>query len=511
MVMAPRLDQRQTQSLVMTPQLQQAIKLLQLSNLELTAFVAEELERNPLLEADTEHPENAPPTDAGDIGDGGDGGDGGDVDVGMDPAPALDDLDLGEPGSAELPAERDLDADFDGAFEDGSVHVGSAERITAPSAGGFDEDLPGLEETLAERLTLRQHLAAQLGYVVDDPPDRLIGAYLIDLLDDAGYLGEGFADAAVALGAETTDIERVLAKLQTFEPTGVFARSLAECLALQLKERDRYDPAMQAFVENLELVAGREFTKLARICGVDTDEIPDMLAELRALDPKPGLSFAASDPEAVVPDVLMVRHPKGGWMVELNTDTLPRVLVNTAYHARVMKQPMSKDDRRYLAEQFQSANWLVRALHQRATTILKVSAEIVRQQDAFFRLGVRHMRPLVLRDIADVIEMHESTVSRFTSQNYIETPRGVFELKYFFTAAIGSTTGGEQHSAEAVRFRIKELIDAESPIKVLSDDKIVQLLKKDGYDIARRTVAKYREALGLASSVDRRRQKAPPR
>ena len=268
---------------------------------------------------------------------------------------------------------------------------------------------------------------------------------------------------------------------------------------------------MQVFVENLELVASREFTRLAGLCGVDAEDIADMLGELRELDPKPGLAFAGTEAEAVIPDVLMVPHPKGGWLVELNADTLPRVLVNTAYHARVQKQPMSKEDRKYLAEQYQSANWLVRALHQRATTILKVSSEIVRRQDGFFRQGVKYLRPMVLRDVADEIEMHESTVSRVTSNKYIMTPRGIFELKYFFSSSIGATDGGEAHSAESVRHRIKELIDAEDPKKILSDDKLVKMLTGEGYDIARRTVAKYREAMRIGSSVERRRQKAPPR
>lgn len=495
MVMAPRLEQRLGQSLVMTPQLQQAIKLLQMSNLELTEFIETELAENPLLERDenerADTPERAADPDAGD----------------GDAAPA--DLDLGEPVDMDMTTSSDLDADMSQAFEDGAVHVGQS---AAPGGSGrFDEDLPGLEETLAGDISLRDHLSAQLSMAHLDAPDALIGAYLIDLVDDAGYLSESVDVCADALGVDAAEIERVLGVLQTFEPTGVCARDLAECLGLQLKERDRYDPAMQVFVENLELVAAREFTKLAGLCGIDAEEIPDMLQELRELDPKPGLAFAGSEADAIIPDVLMTRHPKGGWSVELNPETLPRVLVNTSYHAQVRKQPMSKDDRKYLAEQFQSANWLVRALHQRATTILKVSSEIVRRQDGFFKHGVSHMKPMVLRDVADVIEMHESTVSRVTSNKYIMTPRGTFELKYFFSAAIGATDGSEAHSAEAVRFRLKALIDAEEPKKILSDDKLVTLLKAEGYDIARRTVAKYREAMKIGSSVERRRQKAPPK
>lgn len=496
MVMSPRLEQRLGQSLVMTPQLQQAIKLLQLSNLELSEFVEGELETNPLLERDEQGPADTPERDN-------------DYEDGFEEPSGLDDLSLGEPAQSEMTTVGDLDADLGGAYEDGSVTVGQFAAM--PEGGGYDPDMPGLEETLAESTTLRAYLDQQLGMAHLPPEDALIAAYLIDQVEDSGYLGSPIEEAAEILGAEIEDIERVLAILQGFEPTGVFARDLAECMALQLKERDRFDPAMKAFVENLDLVAGREFSKLANLCGVDQEDIVDMLAEIRELDPKPGLSFAPDTAEPIIPDVLMVRHPKGGWLVELNAETLPRVLVNNSYHAQVQKLPMSKEDRKYLAEQFQSANWLVRALHQRATTILKVSSEIVRRQDAFFKKGVQHLKPMVLRDVADEIEMHESTVSRVTSNKYIVTPRGIFELKYFFSSSIGATDGGEAHSAEAVRHRIKELIDAEDPKKILSDDKLVKLLVDDGYDIARRTVAKYREAMRIGSSVERRRQKAPPK
>lgn len=502
MVMSPRLEQRLGQSLVMTPQLQQAIKLLQLSNLELSEFIEGELEQNPLLERDENAPAETPERDTE-----------ADMDVGTDPGvedvPTLGDLSLGEPADAEMVTQRELDADLRDAYEDGAATAGLSGA--ASGSGAYDDDLPGLEETLAERATLRAHLEWQLGMAFQDPADILIGAYLIDLLDDAGYLSESLEQAAEVLGATIDDMTRVLGVLQGFEPTGVFARSLGECLALQLKERDRLDPAMQAFVDNLDLVAAREFTKLVSLCGVEADEIADMLGEIRELDPKPGLNFAPADADTIVPDVLMVRHPKSGWMIELNSDTLPRVLVNNTYLAQVKKTPMSREDRKYLAEQFQSANWLVRALHQRATTILKVSTEIVRRQDAFFKQGVKHLKPMVLRDVAEQIEMHESTVSRVTSNKYIMTPRGIFELKYFFSSSIGATDGGEAHSAEAVRHRIKELVDAEDPKKILSDDKLVKLLTNEGYDIARRTVAKYRESLRIGSSVDRRRQKAAPK
>ncbi len=496
MVIGPRLEQRLGQSLVMTPQLQQAIKLLQLSNLELNAFIETELNENPLLERDDNEPADTPERDNEIDGD----------DTAGDPA--LDDLSLTDPASPEMTTVEDLDADMTGAFEDGSAPVG---QLGGTGSGGGDGDLPTLEETLADGMSLRQHLTAQLGVAVSDPINTMIGAALIDGIDDNGYLSEPLEDIAEQLGATLEDARRMLSVIQSFEPVGVGARDLAECLSIQLHEKDRLDPAMQIFIENLELVGAREFSKLSKLCGVDAEDITDMLGELRELDPKPGLQFGADRTEAVIPDVIMVPHPKGGWQVELNSDTLPRVLVNTTYHARVQKQPMSKEDKKYLAEQFQSANWLVRALHQRATTILKVSSEIVRRQDGFFRKGVKHLKPMVLRDVAEVIEMHESTVSRVTSNKYIMTPRGIFELKYFFTASIGAVDGGEAHSAEAVRSRIKELIDAEDPKKILSDDKLVKILVGEGYDIARRTVAKYREAMRIGSSVERRRQKAPPK
>jgi RNA polymerase sigma-54 factor len=302
-------------------------------------------------------------------------------------------------------------------------------------------------------------------------------------------------------------VEAALERFQQFDPPGIFARNLAECLSLQLRERDRLDSVMRTFLDNLDLLAKRDLMGLSKICGVDTEDIVDMAAEIRELDPKPALVFDQTIAQPITPDVLMRPQPGGGWIIELNPDTLPRVLVNNTYHARISHATRCKEDRQYINECFHSANWLVKSLHQRATTILRVSTEIVRQQDGFFANGVQSLKPLVLRDIAEVIDMHESTVSRVTSNKFIATPRGIFELKYFFTPAIASSSGGTSHSAEAVRHRIKALIDAEPAEKILSDDGIVSMLNKEGIDIARRTVAKYRESLGIPSSVQRRREK----
>ena len=342
---------------------------------------------------------------------------------------------------------------------------------------------------------------------LDDPVDRMIGIHLIDMLDEAGYLAGDLAALAGLLGCAAERVEETLTRVQRFEPPGIFTRSLQECLALQLADRNRLDPAMAALLENLELLAERDGDRLKTLCGVDDEDLAEMVAEIKALNPKPALDFEHLVADPVVPDILMRPHPKGGWQLELNSDTLPRVLANGDYYARVVAKCRNKADKDYITERFQTASWLVKSLDQRANTILKVSSEIVRRQDAFFRKGVQHLRPLILRDVAEEIEMHESTVSRATSNKYIATPRGTYELKYFFTTSIAGTTGGDVHSAEAVRDRIKRLIDAEEFSRMLSDDAIVDLLRRDGIEIARRTVAKYREVMRIPSSVQRRREK----
>lgn len=375
------------------------------------------------------------------------------------------------------------------------------------SGGSFEDGSEGFESSLTSELSLRDHLSAQLDLAMTDPAERLIGSHLIDAVDDSGYLGESVPEIAERLGVTVDKVEHVLGVIQGFDPSGVGARDVRECLSIQLRERDRFDPAMQALVANLHLVAKRDFSALKRICGVDDEDIADMVAEIRRLDPKPGRGFGGSAAETVVPDVFIRPAPDGSWLVDLNPDTLPRVLINQTYHARVSKAARNDLDKAFIAECLQTANWLTRSLEQRARTILKVASEIVRQQDGFFAHGVEHLRPLNLKTVADAIGMHESTVSRVTSNKYLICSRGVFEMKYFFSAAIAATGYGEAHSAEAVRFRIKQMIDDEAPSEVLSDDAIVVRLKEGGIDIARRTVAKYRESLRIPSSMERRREK----
>jgi RNA polymerase sigma-54 factor len=502
MALTQRLQLRQSQALVMTPQLMQAIKLLQLSNLDLVTYVEAELERNPLLDRGAES-EGEPggaetaqtpeqPAVNGETWTGTEFQDG-HVMEDSGPSAALDDAsgDDGEPIRARTNAE------LPGGYSDWAG-VGS---------GGRDDGEYNLESFVSAERTLADWLREQLVLAIADPARRMIGQYLIDLVDEAGYLAGDLDAAAEKLGTSTAEIEAVLAILQTFDPSGVFARDLAECLAIQLKEQDRFDPAMQALVGRLDVLARRDFAGLKKICGVGDEDLADMIAEIRRLNPKPGLAFGSAPVQPIVPDVFVRPAPDGTWIVELNSDTLPKVLVNQSYYAEVSGTARRDTEKSYLAECLQNATWLVRALDQRARTILKVSNEIVRQQDAFFARGVEHLRPLNLKTVAEAIGMHESTVSRVTANKYMATSRGIFELKYFFTSAIAAAHGGEAHSAEAVRHRIKQLIDAETVAAVLSDDTIVEKLREAGIDIARRTVAKYREAMRIPSSVQRRREK----
>jgi len=498
MALGQRLEIRQGQSLVMTPQLQQAIKLLQLSNIELAEYCEAELEKNPLLERDESRPRDAERETV----------------ERENPAERADQSLTREDFSKVTDMDKSA---HENMYDDGDQRppasgAQSSQPLTdwtsVRSSNQFEGDEDPLESTVAGGGTLKDHLEEQVAIAALTPDDRMILLALIDAVDEAGYLRGELQEIADRLGTEVEDVEAVLGVLQGFDPVGVGARDLAECLALQLKARDRLDPVMAAFLTRLDLLARRDMTGLAAVCGVDAEDIADMVAEIRDLNPKPGLAFGAEQVAPVIPDVFVRVGPDGGWLIELNSDTLPRLLVNSRYYTQVNKSARDKDSKTYLTECLNNANWLVKSLDQRARTILKVASEIVRQQDAFLTHGVRHLRPLNLRTVADAIQMHESTVSRVTSNKYIATPRGLFELKYFFTASIQAVNGQESHSAEAVRDRIREMIENEEARDILSDDRIVSLLTADGVNIARRTVAKYREAMRIPSSVERRRLKA---
>ncbi|HRD78159.1 MAG TPA: RNA polymerase factor sigma-54 [Hyphomicrobiaceae bacterium] len=501
MALATRLELRQGQQLVMTPQLQQAIRLLQLSNLELVQFVEAELEKNPLLERDD------------------DSGSARDVEPATEPAEANSSGDEApDPPSLEPTFDGDAasacDTDFENAYPDatrGDAATDPVQMLAGSSwsnvgPGGGDDD-QSLEDYLSETPTLKDHLLGQMLLSSLDPVQGLIAQHLLDQLNDVGYLDADIAEIAERLAAPVPLVESVLERLQKLDPPGVFARSLAECLALQLKEQRRYDPMIAKVLDNLPLLASHNLQALRRAVDCEMSELVEMISEIKRLNPRPGAGFGASPVQTVVPDVIVRPGAHGSWIVELNTETLPRVLVNRSYFSLVSKTARHDKDKDYITECLQNANWLVKSLDQRARTILRVAEEIVRQQDGFFAHGVQHLRPLNLKTVADAIKMHESTVSRVTSNKYMATSRGIFELKYFFTSAIAAAGEGDAHSSEAVRHRIRQLIDAETAANVLSDDRIVELLGREGIDIARRTVAKYREGMRIASSVQRRRQK----
>lgn len=482
-----KLELRQQQSLVMTQQLQQSIKLLQLSSLDLHEFIAEELEKNPFLqeeggEAGTEEFAEPSPDKAE-----------------QKSADQLDTVELGDSDDLR-PQEELLDQVQDDRWENSDWQ----DRQYTVRHHSDNDDVNILEQTVSETPTLKDHLLEHLLLSTEDMAQRLIGRHLIDLVDEAGYLPAEYRTLAEVLHCDVEEVDQVVELLQRCEPAGLCSRTLSECLAMQLREKDHYDPAMQALVEHLELLSRADYDRLEQLCGVDREDLRDMVAEIKSLNPKPGLQFSHEISQTVLPDVLVSRR-KQDWHIELNPQTLPRVLVNQPYYVQISKHSKDKEDKKYLNEQLANANWLVKALDQRAKTMLKVSKEIVKQQENFFRYGIRYLKPLTLREVADAIEMHESTVSRVTSNKYMATPSGLYELKYFFTSSVQSAHGGDI-SSKTVQHLIKQMVDAENADAILSDDAIAEQLKAQGVDVARRTVAKYRDLLQIPSSTQRRRQ-----
>ena len=495
MALAPRLEVRQSQSLTLTPQLMQSIRLLQFGHQEISAFVEAELERNPLLERDERSelepvstPEPVPEANA--------------FHDSVEHSATI--------GSANAIAET-LDTDVSNVFPE-QVGQDSISQSTSTPREARDfigvGEAPDLDSYVAAKTSLSEHLREQVAPLLKMPADRMIAQNLIENLNEGGYLSVDCAAVAEQLGTEEADVLAVLHTVQGCDPVGIFARDVRECLAIQLRERDRLDPMMERLLDNLDMVAAHDIAALCRIVGTDREDVMDMLGEIRTLEPRPASRFGGAPVESVVPDVFVSEGNNGTWSVELNTEILPRVLVNRTYFASVSKKTRDTAEKSFLVDCMQTANWLTKSLDQRAQTILKVATEIVRQQDAFLVHGVAHLKPMTLKVVAEAIEMHESTVSRVTSNKYIATSRGLFEMKYFFTTALGSSSGGAEHSAEAVRHRIKQLVDAETATAILSDDFIAASLRRDqGIEVARRTVAKYRESMNIPSSVVRRRQK----
>jgi RNA polymerase sigma-54 factor len=502
----------------MTPQLMQSIKLLQMTHLELEHFLDLEIEKNPLLDRIEAANDDFAGADAardddrssasGDPTDDRQSDEDGPFDEGQADWFKTDAPDAAENLSTTFDSSlENIFPDDPGRYDEINPDLAAQwksstlDAYSSGSGGGYD-----LDQVTASRVSLADFVGEQIALTFSQTSDRFIAMALADALDESGYLRVDIIGLAQNLGVETAQVERVLAVMQSFDPPGIFARDLRECLAIQLRLKDRFDPAMAALVDNLDLLARRDFATLKKLCGVDQADILDMLSEIRTLDPKPGALFEVAVADAIVPDAVVTPSRDGGWAIELNPAAMPRLIVNNEYYAEVSAS-VKAEEKTFLADCMQTASWLVRSLDQRARTILKVTQEIVRQQDGFLRHGVTHLKPLNLRMVADAVGMHESTISRVTANKFMETPRGVFELRYFFTASIASSEGGDAHSSESVRHRIRQMIDAEKPDDVLSDDAIVDALKKDGVDIARRTVAKYRESMNIASSVQRRREK----
>lgn len=480
----------------MTQQLQQSIKLLQLSSLELAEYIEQELEKNPLLTVDESEPSSAQDGADQEAGDGDTGHDSEDGDGITERA-----ADEGRGSAEEDWSHDEYSNDEQFVPEDSGLHYANVRTST-------DEEDPNFEPSITKEISLREHLQEQLMLELEDPISRMIGLHLIDMITEAGYVPEDFAQVASVLECDVSLVQETLLRMQSFDPVGIFARNLAECLTLQLQDKDRFDPAMQKLVANLDLLAKGDMAGLRKACGVDDEDLKQMIAEIRELNPRPASGFVHDVVQTVIPDIFLKRTKAGGWQIELNSSVLPKVLVNRQYYSMLSAKTRDKQEKKYLTDQLGAASWLVKALDQRAQTILKVTTEIVSKQDSFFRHGIRYLKPLTLREVAEQVGLHESTVSRVTSNKYIASPRGTYELKYFFTSSITNSSGGEDFSSRTVMHLIKQMVDEELPAQILSDDKISEMLKDRGIDCARRTVTKYREAMNIGSSVQRRREKA---
>lgn len=498
--MEQRLEAKQTQNMVMTQQMQQSIKILQLSAAELYTYVMQELENNPFLAGgergeEVEELLSSQKIDKSDI---------------TDDIPTADSLvEKNEAIIDASPGHGWVDEEISGAVyeNDSSLSYNGRNSSSNDFSGGDFSQV--MEQTTAAEISLRDHVIDQINVDIKDPLKRMIAMHLTDMLDDSGYITINIEELCKALKCTQKTIQDVLKILQSFEPAGIFARDLSECLALQLKDKNRYDPAMRLLVENLHLFAARDFKALKKICNVNDEDLHQMCDEIKALNPKPGLKYGKETVQIIQPDVFLKRDTDGNWQLELNSDILPKVLLNRLYYAKV-KSTIEKDDkasRKFMTDQITTANWLVRALDQRAQSILKIAAEIVAQQDKFFRKGIKYLQPITLANIAQNVKLHESTVSRVVNGKYIATPMGMYEMKYFFSSSIQGANGDNDISSKSVKYRIKQLIDNEDHKKILSDDKIAIILKTEGINIARRTVFKYREAMKIPSSFERKRVK----
>ena len=475
MQISQNLKLKQSQSLVMTPQLQQAIKLLQLNNIELCDLVNKELEENPFLENKTTE------------------------------------IELNE-FKKEENTENTVEAFQNGeSLKDDTSSLDYENRwdqeIKTNSGNNNFETLdPGsiAEQTVSEKVTLKTILRQQASVEFSESKEKLISEIIIDYIEPSGWLTKNLDDLADIIGCDNDTLEKIIRRMQKFEPTGVFAKNLSECLKIQLENKGILTEDMLLLIENFDMLARGEIKSLCKVCKISEIQLTENIKNIKKLNPKPGTIYTEDNEPIYHPDVI-VKHKNNSWEVELNNSTLPKIIVNEDYINELEKLTTKEGDKKFISESVTSARWLLKAIEQRNVTTLKISSEIVKQQKDFFEKGVSFLKPMILKDVAKKIGMHESTVSRVTTGKLMLTPRGIVEMKKFFTATINSTIKGESHSAASVRETLKNLITNEPLNNPLSDELIVIQLKKEGINLARRTVAKYRELLNIPSSSERRK------
>ena len=497
MAVTPKLEIKQSQSLLMTPQLRQAISLLQMSNLELNTLIESELASNPLLEREDERLNDYTP-ETRTIDDY-------DETPAETPSPAAEGADDNNPDiDYTAPCDNDFGSDREGYDNSDYSWYDYARQKSRPADGDFDF----FEQKLAAAPSLYQNLQTQINEAFTAPRQKIIAARLVEFLDESGYFRGDLKTIAAKFKAPENEITTVLARMKEFEPAGIFAENLSECIAVQLRDRNRLDCLMQQMLQHLDLLAGRNFKELKKRLNINDEDLQSLITDIKSVNPKPAAAYQHDITGYIIPDVFVRRDKHGRYKVELNNMSLPRVLINQDYRREIKALGQhSKEADKYLKTQLSSAGFLIKALHQRAETILKISEAIVTAQYDFFEKGIEYLKPLALKDIAETVEMHESTVSRVTSNKYMHTPLGIFELKYFFSNAAVSFSGEEGASVTSIKHKIKNFIDKEAPGDILSDDKISELLAREGLKVARRTVAKYRESLGLPTSSMRKKQK----
>ena len=475
MQITQNLKLKQSQSLVMTPQLQQAIKLLQLNNLELTELVNKELEENPFLENESSEEKVEKFEEE------------------------TNDLSESFESGESIADEPKID-DYDNRWDTDLSYQSYSKTTDSDSID------PGsvVEQTLSEKISLKGILKNQAELEFKSQTEKKISELLIDYIEPSGWITISIDELADFSGFDKTLIEKVLLKMQNFEPNGVFARNLKECLIIQLKNEDKLNNSKKKLIENLELLGEGNLKELQKITNLREEELKENIKSIRLLNPKPGTKYSDENSIIFNPDVIVAKNNEN-WEVELNNSTLPKVTVNEEYVNEIEGLNCSESDKKYITENLNSAKWLIKAIQQRNTTTLKISAEIVNQQKLFFEKGKKYLKPMILKDVAKKINMHESTVSRVTSEKLMLTPRGIFEMKIFFSASIGGTNDGDSFSAASVRESLKKLISNEPMNNPFSDEILVNKLHSQGISLARRTVAKYRELLNIPSSSIRRR------